>query len=176
MNVSVEKRKAAGGSCALKVTEERNRSTKIDGRVHVVVADDNDSVRSLIVKLLESEGYLVSSAAGGKEALETIANGGVDVALADVRMPDMSGLEVLRRGKEIDPQLEVILITGLADTETATEAVRCGAYGFIKKPFEDIRQIPGLVHGAAEERVRKREVDEGGFRGRIASSGKSFRR
>ncbi len=140
-----------------KMTETPDRSGKTNEQVRVLVADDDDNVRDLIVALLQNKGYLVSSAADGKEAMEIITNGDVDVALLDVKMPNMSGIEVLRKAKETDPEMEVVLITGFADTDIAVEAIRCRAYDFIKKPFEDVRQIPAVVRRAMEKRRMARQ-------------------
>ncbi len=123
-----------------------------DGQVHVLVAEDDETLRDLLASLLEREGYSVSVAAGGKEAMEIVTNRSVDVALLDIKMPEVSGIEVLKRAKEIDPHMEAVIITGYADKEMALEAARNNAYDFIRKPFADISQIPGSIRRAAEKR------------------------
>lgn len=140
-----------------KMMEKRNRPTEVEDRVHVLVAEDDEALRRLMVSVLESESYSVCSASGGREAMEIICKGGIDVALLDVKMPDISGMEVLRVAKRTDPEMEVIVITGYADTDTAVEAVRYRAYDFIRKPFDDIRQLPTFVRRAAEKRKMARE-------------------
>lgn len=140
-----------------KMVEKRNRPTEVEDRVHVLVAEDDEALRRLMVSVLESESYSVCSASGGREAMEIICKGGIDVALLDVKMPDISGMEVLRVAKRTDPEMEVIVMTGYADTDTAVEAVRYRAYDLIRKPFDDIRQLPTFVRRAAEKRKMARE-------------------
>ncbi len=134
-----------------------NHPTDTRENVRILVADDDDALRRLMVNVLRNDGYSVRSASGGREAVEIVARGNIAVGLVDVKMPDVSGIEVLREAKRIDAEIEVILITGYADTDMAVEAVRCRAYDFIRKPFEDIRQISAVVRRALEKRSMARE-------------------
>ncbi len=140
-----------------KTPEAETRPDRGDGRVHVLVADDDAVLRELIVSILRGEGYLVSPAAGGKEAIEIVAKGGVDVALIDIKMPDINGIEVLKKAKEMDPHMEAVMITGYAESRLSAEAIKNYTYDFISKPFTDIKQIPRTVRRAAEKRKLAQE-------------------
>lgn len=140
-----------------KMVQKRESPLQKDGQIHVLVADDDEMLRDLVASLLEREGFLVSAASGGTEAVDIIANRGVDVGVIDVKMPDMDGIEVLKRAKEIDPQIEVVMITGYTDRELAVESLKNHAYAFMKKPFADIADIPATVRKAAEKRQLVRE-------------------
>ncbi len=101
----------------------------------VLVADDKKNMVRLMAKVLQPDAR-VCTASGGTEALRIVENEPVDVVLSDLRMPDMDGIELLKRCKEIRPQVQFILMTAYASTLTAIEALRLGAYDYLTKPFE----------------------------------------
>jgi two-component system chemotaxis response regulator CheY len=116
----------------------------------LIVDDDPVIVETLTAILRDSwETYIVDRAANGSDALAAIASERPDLVLLDVALPDINGLEVLRRVRSIDPSLPVIMITGMADRTAFSEAMRSGAFGYIPKPF-DIRQIEPVVAMALE--------------------------
>jgi len=108
----------------------------------ILVVDDEDSVRYSFQRAFGSD-YHIVTAETGEEALSEIERNSPGLVFLDVRMPRMSGLEVLRRIKERYPKLPVILMTGYSDTDTAIEAMKLGAFDYIPKPFEnqEIRQL-----------------------------------
>ena len=97
-------------------------------KARVLVVDDEKSMRDLLSITLEKEGYDVLTAAGGEPAIETLHRETVDVVITDLRMPKVDGMQVLRAAKEISPDTAVIVITAVASTETAVEAMKLGAY------------------------------------------------
>jgi UDP-3-O-acyl N-acetylglucosamine deacetylase len=100
----------------------------------VLVVDDEERVVQSIAGVLEDEGFKVASARGGKEAIEIFQQETPDVALVDIWMPEMDGMEVLKRLKAISPDCQVIMISGHATISTAMTAVKLGAFDFIEKP------------------------------------------
>ncbi|MFH1532499.1 MAG: sigma-54 dependent transcriptional regulator [Pseudomonadota bacterium] len=109
----------------------------------LVVDDDPSNLDSLRI-VFERESYLVFCARGGHEALGHVRNGGVDVVLTDFMMPGMSGLELLKGIKALDPMVEVVLMTAYGTVERAVEAMRQGAYDFVTKPFKRIQIVKGV--------------------------------
>jgi two-component system response regulator HydG len=101
----------------------------------VLIVDDDNSLRDSLRKALEKEGYSVSEAASGTAGLEKVRGEPPEVALVDLKMPDMSGLDVLKSLKATAPEVEVIMMTGFGTIEKAVEAMKDGAYDFITKPF-----------------------------------------
>ena len=93
----------------------------------------------------------------GTEALQLVRAGDPDVLLADLRMPGMDGMELMRKAKDLDPELPVILITGFAEVQGAVEAIRAGAHDYLAKPFEH-HQVIRVVLRALNERRLKLEV------------------
>jgi len=152
MTLSVKESDVATEIPTFKTREAFSTLGKENERAHVLVADDDDALRGLLTNLLQRDGYQVSAAATGQEAVGIVASRGVDVALIDVKMPDLNGIEVLKRSKKIDPGIEAVIITGSSGPDTAEEALKNGAYDFIRKPFADIKQIPRCVRRAAEKR------------------------
>jgi two-component system response regulator PilR (NtrC family) len=102
----------------------------------VLVVDDEQSMRELLEIVLRREGYEVLVADNGRAALATLERQPVDLLISDIKMPDMSGVDVLRAARGIDPDILAIMITAFASTETAVEALRLGADDYISKPFK----------------------------------------
>jgi two-component system response regulator PilR (NtrC family) len=120
--------------------------------------DDEASMRQLLEIALGKEGYRVTTAESGQKAVSFLEKSAVDLVVSDIRMPDMTGVEVLRQVKDIHPQVPVIMITAYASTETAVEALRLGAYDYITKPFK-IEELKNTLNHALEKKQLKEEVD-----------------
>jgi DNA-binding response OmpR family regulator len=127
-----------------------------EGRVLIV--EDEDYIRSGLREILSSQGHEVDEAASGEEALEAFRRTYFDVAIVDIRMPGISGIEVLENIHAHWPTTAVIMLTGHATLETAMAAVRAGAYDYFLKPAQPstIRQI--VLEAAAEARRRREEA------------------
>jgi two-component system, NtrC family, response regulator HydG len=123
----------------------------------ILIVDDDQVVRDSLNKWFASEGYQARPAAGGREALELLHQGEHDVALIDIRMPGMDGMELQARLREADPALTVIIMTAYATVETAIQALKRGAYDYITKPV-DPDELSHLVAKAFEHRRASREV------------------
>jgi two-component system, NtrC family, response regulator AtoC len=122
----------------------------------ILVVDDEELIRWSLVERMRAEGHDVVEAGTGAQALEC-ARDGVDLVLLDYKLPDMDGVTVLRRIKELDPDVLVILLTAYASVETAVEAMKEGAFHFANKPF-DLDDIAFLVSRALETTQLRREV------------------
>jgi two-component system, NtrC family, response regulator HydG len=106
-------------------------------RGRILVVDDQRNMRATTALLLRAEGYVVFEAASGEEALGTLAKEGVDLLLTDLRMEPMDGLTLLKKGLEVSPHTQVIVMTAFGSIESAVEAMRRGAYDYITKPFKE---------------------------------------
>ena len=104
-------------------------------RIAVLVVDDEEQVRTFLVELLGSSGYQVRCASSGSQALEMLAAGSFDVVLMDVMMPELSGLEVLRRYRASGGNAPVIVLSALSGAEDAMRAMKLGASDYLSKPF-----------------------------------------
>ena len=122
----------------------------------VLVVDDEKSMRDLLAITLAKEGYDVTVADGGAEAIEAVRRDPFDAVITDLRMARVDGLQVLRSTKEISPETAVIVVTAVGSTETAVEAMKLGAYDYLTKPFK-LDEIALVVKNALE---RKRLRDE----------------
>jgi two-component system response regulator HydG len=103
----------------------------------VLIVDDESGILDTLRILLRNEGFEVTTAQGGKAGLEQIRSGSHDIILSDVRMPQVSGLEILQAAHEQDPMTPVILMTAQASLQTAIAAVNSGAYQYLQKPFSN---------------------------------------
>ena len=126
--------------------------TSDDAGIRVLVVDDDQAVREALGRTLEKLGFDVVVAADGQEGLERLREGGVHILLADLKMPKLSGQELLKAAKAITPDVEVIVITGHGTVEDAVEAMKGGAYDFITKPFKRV-QLEKTIKKAAEKQA-----------------------
>jgi DNA-binding NtrC family response regulator len=124
--------------------------SKMKGRVLVV--DDEKSIRSTLRNVLQYEQYAVAEASTGPQALEILETDTFDAVLLDIKMPGMDGMEVLRKIKETDPDLPVIMISGHGTIQTAVEATKIGAFDFLEKP-PDRDRILLTIRNAIKNRM-----------------------
>ncbi|HEY7860433.1 MAG TPA: response regulator, partial [Gemmatimonadaceae bacterium] len=108
---------------------------KDDNRIKVLIAEDEAHLGSILQKFLEGRGYQVVVHSDGRSALDALRAEAFDVALLDIVMPEMDGLEVLRQIREELSPPEVIIITGNGTIETAISAMKLGAYDYLSKPY-----------------------------------------
>jgi DNA-binding NtrC family response regulator len=124
----------------------------------ILLIDDDPGVRETIELTLSTAGYAVQSAASGEEGFELARGGAFDVILSDMRMPGLSGLDILRRLREVRVDSAFIIMTGFGTVDTAVEAMKLGAVDFVQKPFfRD--ELLLRVRSATERRQLARQVD-----------------
>src|SRR5579871_6603219 len=136
---------------------EVSEPAEVKTKGKILIVDDETVVRDSLGKWFSSEGYQARPVGSAREALESMAGGEYDVALLDIKMPGMDGMELQARLKEVDPELTVIIMTGYASVETAVQALKQGAYDYITKPI-DPDELSHLVSKALEHRRARREV------------------
>jgi two-component system, NtrC family, response regulator PilR len=122
----------------------------------ILVVDDERSMRELLAIVLRREGYEVLLAENGRAAVDTLEREPVDLLISDIKMPDLSGVEVLRAAKKIDQDILGIMITAFASTDSAVEAMRLGACDYLSKPF-DIDLLKMKVREKIENRQLRQE-------------------
>ncbi len=105
-------------------------------KANILVVEDQDSIRHFVVKALEDEGHAVRGVGSVREARAELEREMPDLAFLDLKLPDGSGMELLREVKRVQPEIVVVLMTAFGELETAVEAMSAGAYWFMKKPFE----------------------------------------
>ncbi len=120
-------------------------------KFNILVVDDEDSLRGIVKEILTDSGYLVDEAPDGKQALELVRKNSYDVIISDIRMPEVSGIELLEEVKKFNPNIEVIMMTSHASVETAIKAIRLGAYDYLTKPFEDLDVITTVINRTVEK-------------------------
>jgi excisionase family DNA binding protein len=122
-----------------------DRPVSRDGRSRVLVVDDESSIRELLQKTLALAEYDVDTAPDGRAALERLRLGNYDLLIADLKMPGMDGLTLIREAKRLKTDLPVIIITGFSTESSAIEAVNLGVAGYLTKPF----RVPQVLAAAA---------------------------
>jgi DNA-binding NtrC family response regulator len=116
----------------------------------ILIIDDEKSIRTTLREILEYEKYVVDEAIDGLDGIEKISNKKYDIALCDIKMPKMDGIEVLEKAQEIDPEVQFIMISAHGSIETAVDAVKKGAYDFIQKP-PDLNRLLITVRNALDK-------------------------
>jgi len=125
----------------------------------ILVVDDDANLCRTVCDILEAKGYAAMAASTGQAALEYVEIESPAVALIDLRMEDLSGIELLRTIKQRSPQTECIVLTGHASQTSAIEAVNLGAYGYLQKPY-DVDQLLVTIRRAIERREHRRALRE----------------
>jgi two-component system response regulator AtoC len=124
----------------------------------VLIIDDEENMRHMLETLLKKEGYHVSSAADGQEALEQLGKDYYDTILCDVRMPKMDGISFLRALKEKPIESTIIMMSAFGNIDTAIEAMKLGAYDYISKPFKPDEVLLALKKAEEREHLRRENV------------------
>jgi DNA-binding NtrC family response regulator len=119
----------------------------------ILVVDDETQISDLLRDFLTQEGYQVLTAANGIEAISLGKENRPDLALLDLKMPGMDGIEVFQKLREVKKDIGVIILTGYGTLKTAKQAMRLGAYDYLTKPFD-----LGLVKSVIREALEKKEV------------------
>ena len=119
----------------------------------ILVVDDESDLRDSLGKVLRKEGYLVLLADSGEAALEVLSRKHVDLVLTDLRMPQMSGIDLLRCVKQQWPDVEVVMLTAYGTIEAAVEAMRAGAYDFVTKPLKRAELVQTIKRAAERQNL-----------------------
>ncbi len=124
----------------------------------VLVVDDDAHIRSSIGKFLIARGHTVIEAANGERGVEVVESQAVDIVITDVKMPGMDGFDVLRRVRSVAPEIEVIVITGVKESENAFRALREGAFDFFSKPFK-VEDLNAAIQRTVRYQALRKETD-----------------
>ncbi len=124
--------------------------------IQILIADDDKAFRALLWETLKTPAREIRLAANGREALDILKEKRFDLLITDIRMPEMGGIELLKAAKRLQPHLLVIIITGYASLETAIQALKEGAYDYIRKPF-NLEELKVSVENACVRVLLERE-------------------
>lgn len=129
------------------------QATHVESRVppEILLMEDEPSIAKGLENVLTEEGYSVDVAMTGRNALDKIHQKPFDLLVADLRLPDMDGMDVIRRMKQEQPKTEVVVITGYSTVASAVEAMKSGAYDYLPKPFTE-DEFKAVVDGALKKK------------------------
>jgi len=127
----------------------------MDKRARILIIDDDEDIRKVLKTILEDEGYSADTAANGKEAIRKSYRKIYNLALIDVKLPDMEGIKLLKRIKDTVPKMRKIILTGYPSIQNAIEAVNQGADAYIVKPF-DMDKVLATI----KEQLKKQEEEK----------------
>ncbi len=139
-----------GGGCGVNDSKPKGR---------ILVVDDNRELADILAEYLTRLGYHAVVAYGGREGLERFKEDNFQIVISDLKMPDMDGLDLLKAIKEIDKDVEVLVITAFSTIDTAVTAIKDGAYDFISKPFE-MESLEVIIKRAMERKILRRRLEK----------------
>jgi DNA-binding NtrC family response regulator len=137
-------------------------TTVENGKTRILVVDDDEQLTDVLVEYLERLGYQAEAAYNGAEGLKNFQAGAFQMAIVDLKLPDMDGMDLMGAIKSIDKQIVVLVITGYGTIDAAVNAIKAGAYDFIAKPF-DFKALELIINRALERHTLFRRL--GVFRG-----------
>ncbi len=127
----------------------------MNAKEKILVVDDDPNLRKTLSYILRNKGYETAVAGTGAEAIAVMEQGSISLALIDLMLPDMSGIEVMARLKAISPLTEVIVLTGHASMDTAIEATREGAFSYLLKPYNIDDLLMNISHGIERQQAKE---------------------
>jgi len=131
----------------------------LDKHARILVVDDDENIRKSFSAILRNEGYTVDLAMNGSEAVRKTESTVYNVALIDIRLPDMEGIELLTRMKDTVPKVRKIIITGFPSTKNAIDAVNKKADAYILKPV-DLEKLLGVIREQLESQEAEKKYNE----------------
>ncbi|MFQ6067940.1 MAG: response regulator [Candidatus Bathyarchaeia archaeon] len=132
----------------------------MDEQAKILVVDDDESIRKVLVTILEEEGYIVDTAENGKEAIKKSNTKFYNLALVDIRLPDMEGTKLLTALRDTVPKMIKIILTGYPSLQNAIEAVNKGADSYILKPFNMESVLNTIREHLKKQQEAKRYCEE----------------
>ncbi|MBP2676849.1 MAG: sigma-54-dependent transcriptional response regulator, partial [Deltaproteobacteria bacterium] len=117
----------------------------------ILIVDDDAMMRSFLSTVMREEGYAVEEAGNGSRALEALRRSEFDLVVTDLRMPDVSGMEVMREGRTLRPEARWIIVTAYGSIGNAVEAMKAGASDYMTKPFRDPDELRHVVRRVLRE-------------------------
>lgn len=131
----------------------------MDQTARILIVDDDENIRTVLKAILKDEGYNVDSVGTGKSAIEKTRRNFYNVALIDIRLPDMEGIELLAKVKDTTPRMRKIIITGYPTLQNAVEAVNRGSDAYILKPF-DVNKILETIAKQLREQEKEKKYSQ----------------
>lgn len=127
-------------------------------QLNIMIVDDEENLGNMLVMVLRAKGYNADSCTSSTEALSKIRTMKYHIIISDIKMPEMTGIELLRRIREISSLTQVIMITGFSSLEVALECLEVGAEDFLFKPFENLDELYSTIDLCARKVDRWRKI------------------
>lgn len=127
----------------------------MDKTVRILIVDDDENIRKVVLAILEDKGYTVESVGTAREAVEKSKRKFYNLALIDIRLPDMEGIELLTKMRDTTPRMRKVIITGYPTLQNAVDAVNKGADAYIVKPF-DVEKVLNTI----DQQLRKQQEEK----------------
>jgi DNA-binding NtrC family response regulator len=131
----------------------------LDEPPKILIIDDDDNIRKVLVAILEDEGYNVESVGTAREAIERTKERFYNIALIDIRLPDMEGIELLTKIRDTTPKIRKVILTGYPTLQNAVDAVNKGANAYILKPF-DVGKVLKTIKEQLEKQKQEKKYSQ----------------
>ena len=144
--------------------EQQKARIEFNATIRILIVDDEESLRGMLSETISDKGFKVDTAASGEQALERFKSNFYHVVLSDIRMPGISGIELIQAIKKDYESTEVIIMTSHASMDTAIGAIRAGAYDYLLKPFENLDEVAAIIDRVVDKlfliHENKRLIDD----------------
>jgi len=128
----------------------------MDKTTRILIVDDDDNIRKVLLAILEDKGFTVDSVGTAKEAVEKSKRKFYNLALIDIRLPDMEGIELLTKMRDTTPKMRKVIVTGYPTLQNAVDAVNRGADAYIVKPFDVEKVLSTIDHQLKKQQEEKK--------------------
>jgi len=128
----------------------------MDKNIRILIVDDDENIRKVLLAILEDKGYTVESVGTAREAVEKSKRKFYNLALIDIRLPDMEGIELLTKMRDTTPKMRKVIITGYPTLQNAVDAVNKGADAYIVKPFDVEKVLNTIDHQLRKQQEEKK--------------------
>jgi DNA-binding NtrC family response regulator len=159
----------------LEAPERLSGNEQVSGRPTVLIIDDEAGIRKLLTTVLNENGYDAESAENGAEAINKTSEKRYDIALIDIILPDLNGVQLLTKFKETRPRTRKIIMTGNPSLQNAVEALNSGADAYIMKPFEMQKVLETVKDQLDKQEQERQAMDQLVERGRLRARMEQFR-
>lgn len=126
---------------------------------NILIVDDEEIIRNFLTDVLSEDGYRVHSLEKAEDALDLISKGGIEILITDIKMKGMNGLDLLKKTKDINPGIDVVVITAFDSAQNAMESMKLGAVDYLSKPI-NIEQMRFIISKILQQRIKNKIAEK----------------
>ncbi|MBI5418393.1 response regulator [Candidatus Poribacteria bacterium] len=126
---------------------------------NILIVDDEEIIRNFLSDILSEDGYIVHSFGKAEDALDRISKGDIEILITDIKMKGMNGLDLLKKTKDVNPGIDVIVITAFDSAQNAMESIKLGAVDYLSKPI-NLEQMRFIINKILQQRIKNKNAEK----------------